>query len=185
MTSSPLVRSSSSKVVALRASVPSPSASTSLRKTPLWLFALLLDAAVIVGVTLAVPVFYHATFGTLLPNSGVYLLSAFILAAVFCISTALNEQYDIRALASPQSIFTALRYLNILFAVFISALFLTYATDVYSRATLLLQYVALSIGLPASRAILIWTARRAMRNGGIAGKRVVLIGCDHDLNDLR
>jgi Undecaprenyl-phosphate glucose phosphotransferase len=182
MTSSPIVRSSNNKVVALKASVP---ASTSSRKTPLWLVALLLDAAIIVGLTLAVPFLYHATFGTLLPNRDVYLLSAFVLAAVFCTVTAVNEQYDIRVLESPQSIFAALRYLNIIFAMFISVLFLTYATDVYSRATLLLQYVALSIGLPSGRAILIWAARRAMRNGGIAGKRVVLIGCDHDLNDLR
>jgi Undecaprenyl-phosphate glucose phosphotransferase len=185
MTSSRILRSSNSKVVTLRASVASPSTATPLRNTPFWLVALLLDAAIIIGLTLAVPLLYHATLGTLLPNRGVYLLSAFVLAAVFCTATAVNEQYDIRVLESPQSIFTALRYLNVLFAVFISALFLTYATDVYSRATLLLQYVALSIVLPSGRAILIWAARRAMRNGGIAGKRVVLIGCDHDLNDLR
>src|SRR5262249_36902218 len=111
------------------------------------------------------------------PNSTFYFLAAVWLAAMFVFSSGFVRQYAIKQLLNYKELLRSLFWhWNSAYSLFVFALFMTHATDFYSRGTLLTQYIGgLAVAIVA-RLLLRTGVGHALAAGTLQGKRVVVVG---------
>ncbi len=106
-----------------------------------------------------------------------YALISLVLAAVFVGSAAFARDYSIkRLLDRREQLYSVFLRWSIACSLLICALFLTQATDFYSRGTIIIQYVA---GLAAAfsiRFLSMSLVAHGLRSGYLAGNNVIVIG---------
>jgi Undecaprenyl-phosphate glucose phosphotransferase len=120
--------------------------------------------------------YHHFMFGHL-PFATFYLLATFCLAALFVTPCGFARDYSIKRLldlkAQLRSVFV---HWNTAYALFVLALFMSYATDFYSRGSIIVQYAA---GLSTALLVRLLIARfvaRGLERGNLRGNKVVVVG---------
>ena len=120
---------------------------------------------------------YHLTFLTQIGRIELYVLSSLGLGVAFSVFAALRGQYAVRQMEGAEhSALAAFKLFNIIFAMFVCFLFMSKMTDVYSRASLAIQYAVTCAGLIAGRVVLAQLVKAAVHRGRIEARRIALIG---------
>jgi Undecaprenyl-phosphate glucose phosphotransferase len=120
---------------------------------------------------------YHRFVFDEFPSAGFYFCAASVLSALYVVPCGLGRDYSTKRLLDPKEQFrSVLVHWHSAYSIFVFALFMSHATDFYSRGTILVQYAA---GLVAAIFIRIVTTRlvaRGIDTGRLHGKRVVVVG---------
>jgi Undecaprenyl-phosphate glucose phosphotransferase len=121
--------------------------------------------------------FYHRLMFGHLPYATFYLASTFCLALMFVVPCGFSRDYSIKRLLDPkaqlQSIFL---HWNYAYALFVLALFMTHATDFYSRGSIAAQYAVGLVVAIVLRVAIMQFATRSLEKGRLVGNRVLVIG---------
>jgi Undecaprenyl-phosphate glucose phosphotransferase len=120
---------------------------------------------------------YHMiAFGSL-PSATFYFLATFGLAGLYVARSGLARVYSLKWLQDPkEQLRLVFRHWNAAYSIFVLALFMTHATDFYSRGSIIAQY---TVGLAACivvRLLLTRAVARALDSGRLKGKKVAVIG---------
>jgi Undecaprenyl-phosphate glucose phosphotransferase len=162
---------------------------TSLPRLNLSIHAFPMIAAIIEFVVLAVCVFeagsiYQKIVLGRFPYQSFYLLAAFGLSAMFIVSSGFARDYSVKRLLSPREQFRSLfLHWNSAYSLFVFALFMTHATDFYSRGSILVQYGAGLAVVVVMRLLLGAAVARGLEAGTLEGKNVAVIGTAGMVND--
>jgi len=162
---------------------------TSLPRLNLSVHAFPMVAAIAEFVVLAVCVFEAGSFYQKIalgrfPNQGFYLLAAFTLSTMFIVSSGFARDYSIKRLLSPREQFRSLfLHWNSAYSLFVFALFMTHATDFYSRGSILVQYGAGLTVVVVMRLLLGAVVARGLEAGALEGKNVAVVGAAGMVND--
>jgi Undecaprenyl-phosphate glucose phosphotransferase len=158
---------------------PRESGSSSVRIRPAHLAVIggVFDLVVVWFLTLSSALAYHIVFLSFIGRAELYVLTSFGLGIAFSTVAGLRGHYSVRHLeAAESSAVSAFKLFNVIFALFICALFMTKATEAYSRASLALQYGVTCGGLIAMRVVLARIVMAAVRRGRVEARRIALIG---------
>ena len=155
---------------------------SALARSTVAVAAVLADAAVIVTVSVLVGLGYHLEiYGALGPLPGFVALGTSA-ASLFVLPGLFRGEYEFtHYLAFRQHAGRAFAYWNITFVALLALAFVTRALEDYSRASMILFYLA---GLPALilvRYALVSTVLLGSRAGLVTTKRVFLIGTSDDI----
>ena len=120
---------------------------------------------------------YHKLAFDRFPYAPFYLLATLCLAALFVVPCGLARDYSLKRLLDPKLQFrSVLVHWHSAYSLFVFALFMTYATDFYSRGSIIAQYAAGLITIAMVRFVTIRLVMHGLRTGTLRGKRVVVIG---------
>jgi Undecaprenyl-phosphate glucose phosphotransferase len=162
---------------------------TSLRRMNLSVHAFPMVAAVAEFIVLAVCVFEAGSLYQKLalgrfPYQSYYLLAAFGLSAMFVASSGFARDYSIKRLLNPKEQLRSLfLHWNSAYSLFVFALFMTHATDFYSRGSILVQYGAGLTVVLVMRLLLGAAVARGLEAGTLEGKNVAVVGAAGMVND--
>ncbi len=139
--------------------------------------AAIVEFVLIAAATFAAGIVYHEiTFGYL-PFASFYLGATLILSALFVVTCGIYRHYSIKYLIDARSqMRSVLFHWNSAYSLFVFALFMSHATDFYSRGSILAQYAA---GLGAAlvvRLLTTWFVASGLKSGRVRGKNVIVIG---------
>ena len=120
--------------------------------------------------------YHHVVIGTL-PSPLFYLVATMALSALYVAQCALARDHSVRRLLEPKdelrSVFV--RW-NSAFSLFVFALFMSQATDFYSRGSIVAQYVAGLAVAGIVRVMIMGAVARGLRSGRIRGRKAVVVG---------
>lgn len=140
-----------------------------------------LEFLLVAVVVLAAGYVYHDVFVGWFPHAELYIVAALSLAALFVGASGFAWDYSVNHLNDARAqIGRTLRRWNWAFALFVVALFMTQATEDYSRGSLVAQYAAGLLGAVAFRLLLTRFVAAGRASGFLGGKRLLLVGT-HDL----
>ncbi len=106
-----------------------------------------------------------------------YALTALALAGAFVVSAAFARDYSIKRLLNRREQLRSIFWRwSIACSLFVCVLFLSQATDFYSRGTLIVQYAAGLAAAYAIRFLALSFVRRGLQSGHLAGSNVIVIG---------
>jgi Undecaprenyl-phosphate glucose phosphotransferase len=147
--------------------------------------AIVADAAVIVGISVAMGALYHqVVYGDAGPLQS-FLGVGIAAAGIFVLPGIIRGEYDLtHYLAFRPHIRRAFSYWNVTIVSLLALAFLTRVTEDYSRGSMLLFYVA---GLPAillTRYALVSTVIIGSKAGLVTAQRVFLIGSSEDISSF-
>jgi Undecaprenyl-phosphate glucose phosphotransferase len=118
------------------------------------------------------------------PYPTFYLFAAFCLAAMFVVSSGFARDYSIKRLLNPKEQLRSLfLHWNSAYSLFVFALFMTHATDFYSRGSILVQYGAGLAVVLIMRLLLGAAIARGLEAGTLEGKNVAVVGAAGMVND--
>lgn len=139
--------------------------------------AAMVEFAVVATAAFSAGAFYHRFAIGQLPFATFYLTATALLTGLFVFPCGLGRDYSLKRLLLPkeqlQSVFL---HWNYAYSLFVFILFMTHATDFYSRGSIVAQYAA---GLTAATLIRMAMTRfvaRGLERGRLAGKRVAIVG---------
>jgi Undecaprenyl-phosphate glucose phosphotransferase len=161
----------------------------SLPRANLSVHAFPMVAAVAEFIVLAVCVFeagllYQKLALGRFPYPSFYLFAAFGLAAMFVASSGFARDYSIKRLLNPKEQLRSLfLHWNSAYSLFVFALFMTHATDFYSRGSILVQYAAGLTVVLIMRLLLGAAVARGLEAGTLEGKNVAVVGAAGMVND--
>lgn len=136
-----------------------------------------LDAAIVILIVAAVSVVYHlAAYGFIGdPRTGTEL--ALMLASIFVFTNLLRGRYQLaNYLSAKGQVGSAVEAWNITLVAFIAIVFMAKIVDQYSRAVVLVTYLA---GIPLitlARTAVVRTVSLASKTGRITAERIFIIG---------
>jgi Undecaprenyl-phosphate glucose phosphotransferase len=138
---------------------------------------LLAEFVVVASASFGAGLLYHNVSLGHLPSAEFYLAATLLLTSMLVVPCGLARDYAMtRLLERPEQLRSAFLHWNTAFLVFAFLLFLTHATEFYSRGSLVAQYAAglsAAIGLRFMLGALIG---HALHRGVLGGKRVVIAG---------
>jgi Undecaprenyl-phosphate glucose phosphotransferase len=141
---------------------------------------LLAAAAEFVVITLAAfgaGALYHRLVFNVLPWQLFYLFATMGLSALYVAQCALSRDLSVKRLLDPKeelrSVFV--RW-NSAFALFVFALFMTQATEFYSRGSVIAQYAAGLAVAGIVRLVIMRAVARGLQSGRIRGRKTVIVG---------
>ena len=139
--------------------------------------ALGLEFMLVAGASFAAGDIYHrATIGHL-PYSDFYLATTMLLAAMFTVPCGLNRDYSVARLALPrEQLRSVFLHWNTAYLLLAFALFISHATDFYSRGSMLAQYFAGVLVALGFRLLLARLVTYSLDKGALGGKRIVVAG---------
>ena len=141
------------------------------------ILALGTEFLLVAGASFAAGALYHIAMLGHLPSPYFYLGATLLLAALLVVPCGLMRDYAVsRLMERGAQMRSVLLHWNSAYLLFAFLLFITYATEFYSRGALVAQYVA---GLGAAGGLRLTLAallRYCLRKGVLGGKRVVVVG---------
>lgn len=139
--------------------------------------ALCLEFLLVAGASFVAGDIYHRwTIGSL-PYAEFYLGATILLAAVFTVSCGLNRDYSITRLALPrEQLRSVFLHWNTAFLLLAFGLFITHATEFYSRGWMIAQYFAGVLAALGFRMLLARLVTFSLNRGFLGGKRIVVAG---------
>ena len=118
------------------------------------------------------------------PNQSFYLFAAFALSATFVASSGFARDYSIKRLLNlKEQLRSLFLHWNSACSLFVFALFMTHATDFYSRGSILVQYGAGLAVVVTMRLLLRAAVARGLEAGTLEGKNVAVVGAAGMVND--
>lgn len=141
------------------------------------ILAILVEFALVVAASFGAGVLYHRYAVGILPHAEFYLAATALLAVIFVVPCGLNRDYALRRLVRiREQLHSIFLHWNSAYLLFAFALFLSHATDFYSRGSLVAQYFA---GLSAAivlRLIMAYVVGFSVRSGRFGGRRALVLG---------
>ena len=139
--------------------------------------ALCLEFMLVAGASYAAGNVYHRVAIGHLPYSELYLAATVLLAAIFTIPCGLNRDYSMTRLAQPrEQLRSVFLHWNTAYLLLAFALFISHATDFYSRGSMIAQYFAGVFMALGFRMLLARFVTYSLDRGVLGGKRVVVAG---------
>jgi Undecaprenyl-phosphate glucose phosphotransferase len=139
--------------------------------------ALCLEFMLVAGASYAAGDIYHRTTIGHLPYSELYLAATVLLAAIFTVPCGLNRDYSMTRLALPrEQMRSVFLHWNTAYLLLAFALFISHATDFYSRGSMIAQYFAGVLTALSFRMLLARLVTYSLNRGVLGGKRVVVAG---------
>ncbi len=139
--------------------------------------------AILFEYTFLTTAIFSASAFYLFHNSGsspydlVYIISNCLLCLMFCLPCGFNREYSIsRMVQWRQQLSSVFLHWNTAYLIFILVLFMSYATDFYSRGAVISQYIAGFTTAIASRFILCYLVKSGLNKKLIDGKKIIVIG---------
>jgi CoA-binding domain len=128
--------------------------------------------------------YHRVVFGSL-SSPLFYLVATMVLSALYVAQCALARDHSIKRLLDPKDELRSVcvRW-NSAFSLFVVALFLTQATEFYSRGSIVAQYVAGLIVAGIVRLVIMGAVARGLRSGRIRGRKAVIVGERNLLDSL-
>jgi Undecaprenyl-phosphate glucose phosphotransferase len=121
-------------------------------------------------------VYHQFVFGQL-PFAAYYLAATLLLTGLFVLSSGLGRDYSLKRLLLPrEQVRSVFLHWNTAYSLFVFALFITYATDFYSRGSIVAQYVAALMTVLAVRLLMTQMVAQGLRRGRLGGNRVIIVG---------
>jgi Undecaprenyl-phosphate glucose phosphotransferase len=139
--------------------------------------ALSLEFALVAGASFAAGDIYHrATIGHL-PYADFYLAATMLLAAMFTVPCGLNRDYSMTRLALPrEQLRSVFLHWNTAYLLLAFALFISHATEFYSRGSMIAQYFAGVLMALGFRLLLARAVTYCLNHGVLADKRILVVG---------
>jgi Undecaprenyl-phosphate glucose phosphotransferase len=141
------------------------------------LVAALIEFAAVTAGAVAAGMLYQSLAFERAPLPGFYFVAVLCLATLYVVPSGVARDYSIRRLCERKGqLKRALLRWNSAYSLFVFALFMTHATDFYSRGTIVAQY---ALGLAAammSRSALRAAVTNGLRSGALQSKRVAILG---------
>ena len=121
--------------------------------------------------------YQNYAFGNL-PFTEFYFAAALLLTSMLVMPCGLARDYAVtRLLQRPEQLRSVVLHWNSAYLLFAFILFISHATDFYSRGSLIAQYVGgLGVAIGLRMAALARLISFSLRRGALGGKRVVLVG---------
>lgn len=120
---------------------------------------------------------YHQLAFGHLPSAGYYLFATMVLTGLFVLPCGFGRDYSLKRLLLPKeqtrSVFL---HWNTAYSLFVFALFVSYATDFYSRGSIIAQYAAGLATVLAVRLLMTRMVAHGLRKGRLGGNRVIVVG---------
>lgn len=120
---------------------------------------------------------YHKLVFGQLPVTGLYLPATLLLTGLFILPCAFRRDYSLKRLLLPkeqlQSVFL---HWNSAYSLFVFVLFMTHATEFYSRGSIITQYAAGFLTAIAVRLLMTRLVAQGLRKGRLGGKRALVVG---------
>lgn len=136
-----------------------------------------------VCIFVAASIYQKLAFGRQLHQS-FYFFAALCLSAMFIVSSGFTRDYSIKRLLSPKEQLRSLfLHWNSAYSLFVFALFMTHATDFFSRGSILAQYGAGLTVVLFMRLLLAAVVGRGLEAGTLEGKNVAVVGVAGMVND--
>lgn len=121
--------------------------------------------------------FYHRLMFGHLPLATFYLAANFCLAAMFVTPCGFSRDYSIKRLLDPKAqLRSVFVHWNTAYALFVFALFMTHATDFYSRGSIAVQYAVGLLTAVTLRLLLVRFVAVSLQKGILTGNRTLIIG---------
>jgi len=141
------------------------------------ILALLAEFGLVAAASFGAGAFYHSYAIGHLPFAQFYFGATLLLTAMLVVPCGLARDYSLTRLLDPReqmrSVFLHWNSAYLLFAFF---LFISHATDFYSRGSLVAQYAAGFSTAVALRLLLARLIAHSLRKGVLGGKRLVVVG---------
>ena len=151
--------------------------STALNARTVPVLALCLEFLLVAGASFAAGDIYHRVTTGPLPYWDFYLAAAMLLAAAFTVPCGLSRDYSMTRLALPrEQLRSVFLYWNTAFLLLAFALFISHATEFYSRGSMISQYFAGVLMALGFRLLLSRLVTYSLNNGVLGGKRIVVAG---------
>lgn len=143
--------------------------------------AVVLEFMIIALTTFAAGALYHEIVFGFLPRGTFYVIATCVLAALIVVPSALAWDYSVNHLTDARDqIGRTFRRWNQGYAFFVFLLFMTQATEIYSRGSVVTQYVAGLTALLVFRLILSRAVTTSLACGRLGGKKLLVVGTlDH------
>ncbi len=139
--------------------------------------ALLAEFALVAAASFGAGLLYHRASLGHLPSPEFYLGATLLLTSMLVIPSGLARDYAVtRLLQRPEQLRSVVLHWNSAYLLFAFVLFISHATDFYSRGSLIAQYAA---GLSTAIALRLALARLigwSLSRGVLGGKRVIIAG---------
>ncbi|WP_088342905.1 MULTISPECIES: undecaprenyl-phosphate glucose phosphotransferase [Rhodomicrobium] len=120
---------------------------------------------------------YHMAIVGYLPNASEYLVATLLLAAIFVVPCGLNRDYSISRLPQGrEQLRSVFLHWNTAYLLFAFTLFISHATEFYSRGSIVAQYVAGILAALALRLVLGRLIAWGLQRGALGGKRIIVVG---------
>ena len=149
------------------------------------MLAAISDLVILAVVTFGASAVYHVFVFDAVPSQLFYLTATIGMVALFVLQCGLSRDYSTKSLRDArEQVRQVVWRWNIAFSVFVVALFMTQATDFYSRGAIIAQYAA---GLSAALLLRLLMSRLVeggLQRGVIRGRKAVIVGRKEIIDDL-
>lgn len=120
--------------------------------------------------------YHQLAFGNL-PFAAYYLFATMVLTGFFVLPCGFGRDYSLKRLQLPkEQIRSVFLHWNTAYSLFVFALFVSYATDFYSRGSIIAQYAAGLATVLAVRLLMMRMVAQGLRKGRLGGNRVIVVG---------
>jgi Undecaprenyl-phosphate glucose phosphotransferase len=141
------------------------------------ILAIGIEFALVVAASFEAGALYHRYAIGTLPHAEFYLTATTLLAAVFVVPCGLNRDYSVRRLVQiREQLRSVFLHWNSAYLLFAVALFLSHATDFYSRGSVVAQYFAGLSAAVALRLVMAYAVGLSVRSGRFGGRRALILG---------
>lgn len=146
------------------------------------LITALIDAAVVLAVVAGISLAYHLVAYRHLGNDKITAELASMIAAIFVFTNLLRGRYRLENyLSTKGQIGSAFTVWNVTMIAFVAIVFMAKVNDQYSRAVVLVTYVAGVPLIALARSAIVQTISLASKTGRITSERVFLIGRESEV----
>jgi Undecaprenyl-phosphate glucose phosphotransferase len=141
------------------------------------LLALCAEFVLVAGASFSAGALYHKYTMGHLPFRDFYLATTMLLAAIFTVPCGLNRDYSLTRLSMPrEQLRSVFLHWNTAYLLLAFALFISHATDFYSRGSMIVQYFAGVLMALGFRLLLGRLVSVSLNTGALGGKRIVVAG---------
>jgi Undecaprenyl-phosphate glucose phosphotransferase len=139
--------------------------------------ALCVEFMLVAGASFGAGDIYHRYTIGQLPYWDFYLAATMLLAAIFTVPCGLNRDYSLTRLAlTREQLRSVFLHWNTAYLLLAFALFISHATEFYSRGSMIAQYFAGVLAALGFRLLLARLVTYSLDKGALGGKRIVIAG---------
>ena len=136
-----------------------------------------IEFAIVAMVAFGAGAIYHQVVFGHLPFAAYYLVATLLLTGLFVLPSGFGRDYSLKRLLLPrEQVRSVFLHWNTAYSLFVFALFVSYATDFYSRGSIIAQYAAGLVAVLAVRLLMTAIVAQGLRKGRLGGNRVIIVG---------
>ena len=139
--------------------------------------ALFTEFSIITATSFGAAALYHHYFISSPTYTNLYIISTILLSLMFCLPCGYHRDYSLTRITRwREQLGSVFLHWNTAYLVFAFTLFMTYATDFYSRGAIVAQYFSGLIVAVGLRFLLGSLVKSGLHRGVVRGKRALIVG---------